>query len=129
LLPRGIPPKQLKVEKRMKLRCQDGDIAVITWDYPGCLKNIGRLVQVQGPVRKGECGPAWRIRPITENLYAFLDLDGSIGHESVTWGSRIDHPDAWMIPIRPKTRPEARSISEPLKLTEPTAAPIHQAPA
>lgn len=113
----------------MKLRCKDGDLAVITWDHPGCRQNIGRVVQVQGPVRDDGYGPAWRIRPITESLYVFLDLDGSIGRESVTWESRIDHPDAWMIPIRPKKKAQARSSSTPLELTQPTAAPVRQAPA
>jgi hypothetical protein len=35
----------------VKLRCKDGDIAVITWDLPDCLENIGRLVQVRGPLK------------------------------------------------------------------------------
>ncbi len=85
----------------MPLRCKDGDLAVITWDYAGCLKNIGRIVMVRGPAREGELGPAWRICPITENVYAFLERDNTIKSEHVGWRSRIDHPDAWMLPIRP----------------------------
>jgi hypothetical protein len=113
----------------MTLRCKDGDLAVITWDYPGCRQNIGRVVLVRGPASVGQHGPAWRIRPITENLYSFLELDGSIGRESVTWASRIDHPDHWMIPIRPKKKPQARSSSKPRKLTEPIEGPIRPVPA
>jgi len=98
-----------KEDLRMRLRCKDGDLAVITWDHQGCRQNIGRLVQVRGPVRNDGFGPAWRIRPITENLYHFLERDGSLGQESVTWQSRIDHPDAWMIPIKPKRKSTTRS--------------------
>jgi hypothetical protein len=52
----------------MNLRCKDGDIAVITWDYPDCLENIGRLVDVRGPMRVNEAGPSWLIRLITPEL-------------------------------------------------------------
>lgn len=84
----------------MNLRCSDGDIAVITWDLPECLENIGRLVQVGGPVRI-ECGLAkWYICPVTPELYAVRELDGSFVRESITWDSNVIHPDSWMIPIR-----------------------------
>ena len=35
----------------MNLRCKDGDLAVVVGDFPGCEGNIGRIVQVKGPVR------------------------------------------------------------------------------
>lgn len=84
----------------MALRCRDGDLAVITWDHPGCLENIGRIVMVRGPAHKGTFGTSWRIRPITEELYAFLECDDTVVWGRVAWHSRIDHPDRWMMPIR-----------------------------
>jgi hypothetical protein len=85
----------------MTLRCKDGDLAVITWDHLGCLENIGRIVMVRGPAVAGEFGVSWIIHPITENLYAFIDLDHHVWRERVSWDSEILHPDAWMLPIRP----------------------------
>ncbi len=99
----------------MNLRCKDGDIAVITWDHLGCLENIGRIVMVRGPAHQGDFGICWRIRPITEDLYAFVDLDNSIGRERVGWQARIDHPDAWMLPIRPTDEEEAQQAHEVLE--------------
>lgn len=85
----------------MRLRCKQGDIAIITWDFPECLENLGRLVQVgHGPtLSRGRW--MWRIRTVTPELYAVRDRDGSFIRESVDWASEVEHPDAWMIPIRP----------------------------
>lgn len=110
----------------MKLRCKDGDLAVITWDHPGCLENIGRIVMVKGPARQGAFGDSWWIQPITENLYAFLDADGSLGKESVTWRSRIEHPDRWLLPIKLTPRPGTRSRYSTVKVSAPTVVPVHQ---
>jgi hypothetical protein len=93
----------------MALRCRHGDLAIITWDHAGCMSNIGRLVLVRGPAHEGDFGASWRIRPVTENLYAFLERDGTIGLETVGWHSGIDHPDAWMLPVRPQSGHEAQS--------------------
>lgn len=90
----------------MNLRCKPGDIAMITWDYDDCLENLGRLVEVgQSPcVQDGKW--VWRIRPITPELYALHEVDDSLTRESVTWASRVNHPDAWMVPLRPQ-QPDA----------------------
>jgi hypothetical protein len=122
LLPRGIPPKQLKVEKRVKLRCKDGDIAMITWDLPECLENIGRLVQVRGPVAINGGVPHWAISPVTPELYAFREIDDSLAYENVTWASRIEHPDEWMTPIQPE---QESPVSEESSLTsQPVSNPV-----
>ena len=85
----------------MALRCKPGDIAMVTWDHDDCLENLGRLVEVgQSPyVQDGKW--VWRIRPITPELYALREVNDSLARESVTWSSRVEHPDAWMVPIRP----------------------------
>jgi hypothetical protein len=94
-------PLPLENPATMTLRCKDGDIAVITWDYPDCLENIGRLVDVRGPMRVNEAGPSWLIRPITPELYALHESNHVLCREQVTWASGITHPDAWMMPVRP----------------------------
>lgn len=101
----------------MTLRCKDGDLAVITWDHLGCLENIGRIVMVRGPARAGDFGVSWRVRPITENLYAFLDIDDTIGRGRIGWHSRIDHPDAWLLPIHPPGEEQSVSAHEVIELT------------
>ncbi len=103
----------------MKLRCKDGDIAVITWDFPECLENIGRLVQVRGPVTMEDGVAYWRIRTVTPELYAFRELDDSFGREHVTWSSRINHPDGWMIPL--ESDDDATGMDESVVLEEPAA--------
>jgi len=90
----------------MNLRCKPGDIAMITWDYDDCIENLGRLVEVgQSPyVQDGKW--VWRIRPITPELYSLQEVNGSIARESVTWASKVEHPDSWMVPLKPQ-QPDA----------------------
>ena len=57
----------------MTLRCKDGDLAVIVGELPGCEANIGRIVQVRGPVQWSEqCGNllCWLIpiRPLEDDI-------------------------------------------------------------
>jgi len=95
------PAKPAKQESALTLRCKDGDVAVITWDTPECLENLGRLVLVRGPVHHQGGMACWRIKPVTPELYCVTEADKSITRESVTWGSGVVHQDAWMMPIRP----------------------------
>jgi hypothetical protein len=85
----------------MNLRCKPGDIAMITWDHEGCYDNIGRLVEVGGPIRIEGGVPKWWIKPVTPEMYKCIDVDGSVCTESVGWKSKVVHPDSWMQPIRP----------------------------
>jgi hypothetical protein len=104
----------------VKLRCKDGDIAVITWDLPDCLENIGRLVQVRGPLKIEDEVAYWRIQPVTPQLYAFRELDDTLARDRVTWSSRIQHPDRWMIPIEPDD--ELNGTDAGVMLDEPVTA-------
>jgi hypothetical protein len=106
----------------VKLRCKDGDVAVITWDHHDCLENLGRLVEVRGPVDLDDGQPKWAIRPVTPELYALRERDGSVTRESVTWMSRVEHPDAWMIPIQPDR--ENFSVEEAANLRQPAPAVV-----
>jgi hypothetical protein len=85
----------------VKLRCTHGDIAVITRDYPDCLDNVGRLVEVCGPMRINEAGPSWLIRPVSAEPYVLHESDHTLCRERVTWKSCVTHPDAWMTPLNP----------------------------
>jgi hypothetical protein len=101
----------------VKLRCKDGDIAVITWDLPDCLENIGRLVQVRGPLKIEDEVAYWRIQPVTPQLYAFRELDDTLARDRVTWSSRIQHPDRWMIPI--ESDEELKDTDQVVMMDEP----------
>jgi hypothetical protein len=88
----------------MTLRCKDGDLAVIVGELPGCEANIGRIVQVRGPVQWSEqCGNllCWVIRPISRKKMVNLYYPDKLVTERVTWKMNIKLPDCWLIPIRP----------------------------
>ena len=91
----------------MKLKCKEGDMAVVVRDTRRCQSNIGRLVQVRGPVQmniklKRRC---WLIRPLDEQPYAVEDLDNRFTMEIVDWLSKVQHPDAWLHPLRAQESP------------------------
>ena len=86
------------------LRCKDGDLAVVINDTIACRQNIGRVVQVRGPVRKlKQSGmQGWRIKPIHKRVWGVTELDGQNVKELVFWSSGVFHEDAWLMPIRPQ---------------------------
>ena len=100
----------------MQLRCKDGDLAVIVGEMPGCEANIGRIVEVRGPAKLNhQCGLiCWRIRTVTRKKLINLYPSGELIAESVTWKSHTEHPDCWLIPIRPPA--DDGNISEPKAL-------------
>ena len=90
------------------LRCKDGDLAVVINDTIDCSQNIGRVVQVRGPVRKlKQSGlPGWQIKPIHKRVWGVTELDGRNVKELVFWSSGVFHEDAWLMPIRPQSPEE-----------------------
>ncbi len=104
----------------MELRCKDGDLAVIVGEMPGCESNIGRIVEVRGPAMLNhQCGLiCWRIRTVTRKKLINLYPSGELIAENVTWKSRTEHPDCWLIPIRPPAGDSNKS--------EPTALEINR---
>ena len=90
------------------LRCKDGDLAVVINDTIACRQNIGRVVQVRGPVRKlNQSGmQGWRIKPIHKRVWGVTELDGQNVKELVFWSSGVFHEDAWLMPIRPQSPDE-----------------------
>lgn len=88
----------------MTTRCKNGDVAIVLRDSPGCEANIGRLVEVRGPC-SSSCYPgmvSWWIKQIDRNAkWCVFETDGSITMEWLTWSSKVQHPDTWLLPIRP----------------------------
>jgi len=101
----------------MKLRCKDGDIALVTQDEKGCEANIGKLVKVTGPVEKNIRGQAsWLIEPLDRRLWWCVSTTGALEYLAVTFKTGVDHPDAWLLPIDPETwKTGAESFSETLE--------------
>ena len=110
----------------MNLRCKDGDLAVVVGDFPGCEGNIGRLVQVKGPVRTPRQYPlpCWRIKPINRRGWLIAENDWAVTKEVVIWRSGIIHPDCWLLPIRPTDDGQDIFITEKA-LVSPSTQAIH----
>lgn len=83
----------------MNLRCKSGDLAIIIYDTPECSSNIGRVVEVRGPVEFNSLYyinvQCWLIKPIHRNLYK---VEYTIKGERVVvpkicyWKYPIEHP-------------------------------------
>jgi hypothetical protein len=88
----------------MRLRCQEGILAVVIKAPPGCVSNLGRIVQVSGPVKyfwyKNKSYPCWLIQPVTTTPYCIYQ-GGSYLSEIVTWDSDVFQPDEWLEPLLP----------------------------
>lgn len=107
----------------MELRCREGDLALIIKEEPGCESNIGRVVTVLGPIidRPGY-GPTWLIEPVESEPWTIRTLSGEIWTGPVTFDSLIEHPDAWLLPLRPGDEidwlVQAESLQRLIKLGE-----------
>lgn len=85
----------------MEIRCKAGDIAIILFDEPECLGNVGRMVKVYPTLQINhrlelEC---WLIEPLEASPWFISESDGTIRHEVINLNTDIEHPDAWMLPI------------------------------
>jgi hypothetical protein len=86
------------------LRCREHDLALVIYDTPNCSSNIGRVVRVRGPVIRSHRSDnmlTWLIRPVCRNHWAIVNVHGGLVKRSVRWADRIEHPDAWLLPLRP----------------------------
>lgn len=86
----------------MTLRCKPGDLAIVVYDIPECASNIGRVVMVRGPLQYNVLYKlqSWLIKPVRAAHWK-VDYRGLIRSHRVFWSSNVEHPDAWMVPIRP----------------------------
>jgi hypothetical protein len=84
----------------MKLRCKPGDLAIVIHDTPPCAANIGRIVMVRGPLKVNRTLrlPCWLIKPVRPVPY-LVEIGNTLNEQIVNWSSRVEHPDAWLLPI------------------------------
>jgi hypothetical protein len=94
-------------ERDVQLRCQPGDLALVIRDTPRCACNIGRVVVVRGPLEVNRRWrlPCWLVRPVTSTPYA-VEQGRRFSRHRVFWKSRVEHPDAWLLPLRDLGQPE-----------------------
>jgi hypothetical protein len=86
----------------MNTPCKPGDLAIVVPEEPGCEKNIGKVVEVGGPIRVcGIRGPQWLIRSASPKIrWYYKDWAASTRwYRGLRFEHEIDHPDAWMVPI------------------------------
>ena len=100
----------------MSLRCKAGDLALVIYDELGCESNIGRAVEVRGPVQTNprlglQC---WLIRAAGSNRrWRVVRNPAQARTEAVSWKSRVEHPDAWLLLIPPAAEPESEENAAP----------------
>jgi hypothetical protein len=106
----------------MRLRCTDGTLALVIHDTGPCLHNIGRVVQVRGPVQVNRrlLFPCWLVKPVTRAPYA-IEYGRRLVIAPVYWKDRAEHPDAWLLPLEGMDLGEeaAANRREPPTIIEP----------
>ena len=110
------PSNSSSIPSGMGLRCKDGDMAVIVGDVPGCEGNIDCIVQVRGSTIKLSGYICWRIKSLDNRKILIREFNGTIVSEKVFWKSRIQHPDCFLVPIRPPEDGKAIETSNDLKI-------------
>lgn len=88
----------------MKMRCKEGDLALVIHDEATCQENIGKLVRVGGPLGynhrlKKYC---WLIEPVKAELWRCINKRVQPYQRIVTFASEVEHPDNWLLPIDPE---------------------------
>jgi hypothetical protein len=85
----------------MELRCSDGILALVIHDTVACRTNIGRVVQVRAPIRfNPDLGLlCWLIKPVILAPY-FVETRGRVRQQVLYWKTRVEHPDAWLLPLQ-----------------------------
>jgi hypothetical protein len=90
----------------MRLRCKEGDLAIIIKEEPGCEANIGRVVRVSGPIVVREhVGATWLICPAGADDWLAILMCPTRGAvvraaHGIEQLSNIEHPDRWMVPLK-----------------------------
>ncbi len=94
----------------MKLRCKDGDLALVVFDTIECASNIGRLVKVSGPVRVDtRVGGTWLIEPVSPEAWAVEHWQTKEVVYELPPLRSVEHPDAWLVPMQPPPEQEVES--------------------
>lgn len=86
----------------MTLSCKPGDLALVIREEKGCEGNIGKLVRVAGPIKFNQRQQAtWLIEPARQQPWRSVSPAGKARTRKVTFASRVEHPDEWLLPIDP----------------------------
>lgn len=111
----------------MKLRCKEGDLAVVINDTPPCAANIGRVVEVRSPVKVDEQSnlPHWLIKPVRSAPY-LMEYDQQVCAEIVDWSTNAQHADAWLLPLSRLEEGSPEEASVDVDKNAPAAQ--HEAP-
>jgi hypothetical protein len=99
----------------MELRCRAGDLALVVFDTPQCVSNMGRAVVVSGPMRMDEVrGPTWLIQPVAPDAWAVEQVWSGVVEFHAPPLNGVEHPDQWLMPLRPihpiDDRPESVAV-------------------
>jgi hypothetical protein len=101
----------------MITRCKPGDLAIIMFDVPSYVANIGRVVKVSGPSYMDRNGRlTWLIQPVTPEPYMINDWDGEFVEFMAYQEYGIEHPDEWMLPIKPEPEEDHEETDEELEV-------------
>ena len=86
----------------MRLVCKSGDLALVVHDEPIALANIGKVVRVKGPlqVNKQLRLACWLIEPVNPRKWCCVSEAGIVSRKVVKFATNIEHPDAWLLPLR-----------------------------
>jgi hypothetical protein len=116
-------------EQHMKLRCREGDLALIIREEQGCGVNIGRAVKVGGPLDVHPVrGPTWLIEPASEEPWTYIAHTGDgVITRPITFDDCIEHPDAWLLPLRPGGGDLAEESKREVQREIPIEVPDHDA--
>jgi hypothetical protein len=97
----------------MNTRCKPGDLAVILYDVPSCIDNMGRVVAISGPLDiNSEDQLTWIIQPVTPEPYMINDRHGDFLRFMGYQESGIEHPDEWMMPLRPEVEEDTTEVEK-----------------
>lgn len=86
----------------MDTRCKPGDLAVVIRDYDGCDDNVGRIVEVRGPLTFCDyLGPKWLIESKSDHPWRYRERSQiQVTSGRLVFADRVEHPDDWLHPIQ-----------------------------
>ncbi len=99
------------------MNCKHGDLAIVINDYPECVANIGRVVEVRGPSHIDREGLLVWCAPISSEPFLYNTWEDPTPFPMSPDDNDIQHPDAWLLPILSVA--EYRKIDEQIELTAP----------
>lgn len=97
----------------MQLICRDGDLALVVQDEDVGVANIGKLVRVKGPMNFNQQlrRVCWLIEPVKAEMWSWTTTAGVLKTGIVAFATNVEHPDAWLSPLRPDAHDYALSAA------------------